>query len=98
MRLAESPKFLECGFDIEQMTDHVEQQNDVEGFRRLEVVDVHRVKFNARMTYPRQFDHRGAEVDAHAALRLQRRQLVSQSAADFQYLLSFRHEKSEIAK
>ena len=81
MRLAEAAKRFQCGFDIEQMTDHIEQQNDVEGFAAIQFIHINGSKFDVWMARHRLLDHCGAEINPQAALWLQPGELVPQSAA-----------------
>jgi hypothetical protein len=48
------------------------------------------------MARSRPFDHLGAEIYTQAALRLQRCELVAQSAANLQDFQTLRYEKPEI--
>ena len=96
--LAKSPKRFEGGFHIEQMTDDIEQENHIEGFFRVQLVDVHGAEFEIRMPGSRLPDHGGAEIDAHATFGLQRGELVAQSAPDLQDFQPFRDEKSQKAQ
>ena len=50
------------------MTDHIEQQNDVEGFAAIQFIHINGLKFDVWMARHCLFDHCGAEIKPQAAL------------------------------
>ena len=77
---------LQKSLHVRQVIHQIGDNDVIEGLVRLPFGGLRNVELQIVMSFPSHLDHRQTEINPHASRRLDRRQQISQAAADFEHL------------